>query len=179
MMKDPVCGMKVDVKSAPAISAYEGVTYAFCSPHCKQQFDQQPEQYARKVDERYIHREDELTDDEDDPRTYHQQRQRHHASKWSSPVTSPGPWHDAAPDNRVRNRAWSQRIKWRLFRTWSVAWLSSGSNPALVRLDDRRQPPPRPRFQVRRPDDQLRRSATRGCVQGKRSTRAPGAPHAA
>ena len=48
MTKDPVCGMKVDEKSAPAISAYAGVTYAFCSPHCKQQFDQQPERYARE-----------------------------------------------------------------------------------------------------------------------------------
>lgn len=49
MTKDPVCGMKVDEKSAPATSSYAGVTYAFCSPHCKQQFDQQPEQYARNI----------------------------------------------------------------------------------------------------------------------------------
>ena len=30
MAKDPVCGMDVDIKTAPAKSEYKGKTYYFC-----------------------------------------------------------------------------------------------------------------------------------------------------
>ncbi len=33
--KDPVCGMEVDPKTAPAKSEYMGKAYYFCSPGCK------------------------------------------------------------------------------------------------------------------------------------------------
>jgi YHS domain-containing protein len=41
---DPVCKMKVD-KSVIDKSAYKGKTYYFCSPYCKNEFDQNPEKY--------------------------------------------------------------------------------------------------------------------------------------
>jgi YHS domain-containing protein len=46
---DPVCGMKVDEKNAPAKSEYNGKTFTFCSEECKKRFDQSPEQYAQRV----------------------------------------------------------------------------------------------------------------------------------
>lgn len=46
MQIDPVCGMQVDDRTAPAKSQHQGTNYVFCSADCKQQFDQQPEQYV-------------------------------------------------------------------------------------------------------------------------------------
>lgn len=46
LAKDPVCGMEVDEKSAPAKSEYMGKTYYFCSPGCKKTFDANPAKYA-------------------------------------------------------------------------------------------------------------------------------------
>jgi YHS domain-containing protein len=46
MLKDPVCGMEVDPKTATNKSEYHGQTYYFCSPGCKQSFDKEPEKYA-------------------------------------------------------------------------------------------------------------------------------------
>ena len=51
MAKDPVCGMDVDQQRAAErglTSEYRGQTYSFCSPGCKRQFDQDPEQYLRQ-----------------------------------------------------------------------------------------------------------------------------------
>ena len=49
MEKDPVCGMDVDPKNAPAKSEYEGKIYYFCSLGCKKEFDQQPQKYLKKI----------------------------------------------------------------------------------------------------------------------------------
>ncbi len=46
MAKDPVCGMEVDEKSAPAKSEHMGKTYYFCSPGCKKSFDDNPAKYT-------------------------------------------------------------------------------------------------------------------------------------
>jgi YHS domain-containing protein len=46
MMKDPVCGMQVDEKKAPATSTYQGQKYAFCGSECKEKFDKNPERFA-------------------------------------------------------------------------------------------------------------------------------------
>jgi YHS domain-containing protein len=46
MQIDPVCGMQVDERTAPAKSQYQGTNYYFCCADCKQQFEQQPEQYV-------------------------------------------------------------------------------------------------------------------------------------
>jgi YHS domain-containing protein len=43
---DPVCNMQVDEQSAAGNSEYQGQTYYFCSPGCKQRFDQNPQQFA-------------------------------------------------------------------------------------------------------------------------------------
>jgi len=45
MAKDPVCGMEVNEKTAPATSQYKGTTYYFCAPGCKKAFDADPEKY--------------------------------------------------------------------------------------------------------------------------------------
>jgi P-type Cu+ transporter len=48
VVKDPVCGMSVDVATAAGQSEYEGHTYHFCGSMCKQKFDQDPAQYLGK-----------------------------------------------------------------------------------------------------------------------------------
>jgi YHS domain-containing protein len=45
---DPICNMKVDPNKAAGKSEYQGKTYYFCSPGCKQKFDANPAQYAGK-----------------------------------------------------------------------------------------------------------------------------------
>jgi len=50
-LKDPVCGMEVTYENAQARSEYDGQTYYFCSLGCKEQFDQNPEQYMTQEDE--------------------------------------------------------------------------------------------------------------------------------
>ena len=49
MAKDPVCGMDVNESQAKAKSQYNGQTYYFCSDGCKQKFDANPQQFARKT----------------------------------------------------------------------------------------------------------------------------------
>lgn len=45
MVKDLVCGMEVDPKTAANKSEYKGQMYYFCSPGCKKDFDKEPEKY--------------------------------------------------------------------------------------------------------------------------------------
>jgi YHS domain-containing protein len=47
MAKDPVCGMEVDEKEAPAKSQHMGKTYYFCAPACKKAFDENPSKYTQ------------------------------------------------------------------------------------------------------------------------------------
>jgi len=47
-VKDPVCGMEIDPRSAAGTSTYQGQTYYFCSPGCKRTFDRNPAAYAGK-----------------------------------------------------------------------------------------------------------------------------------
>ena len=49
MVKDPVCGMTIDEKTAAGQRTYDGTTYYFCAPICKQKFDQNPAIYLNKV----------------------------------------------------------------------------------------------------------------------------------
>lgn len=46
-VKDPVCGMEIDSKSAAGKSTYKGKTYHFCSVDEKQQFDKDPAKYVK------------------------------------------------------------------------------------------------------------------------------------
>jgi P-type Cu+ transporter len=45
-MQDPVCGMTVDPHRAAGTEVYNGVQYAFCSPHCLEKFRADPAQYV-------------------------------------------------------------------------------------------------------------------------------------
>jgi len=48
VVKDPVCGMDVDVNSAATKSDYKGQTYYFCCLGCKAKFDAAPESTLRE-----------------------------------------------------------------------------------------------------------------------------------
>ncbi len=49
MAKDPICGMEVDPKEAAATYEYEGDTFYFCNPSCRDKFEQDPEHYTGDV----------------------------------------------------------------------------------------------------------------------------------
>jgi YHS domain-containing protein len=49
MTIDPVCGMKVDEKNAPAETEFAGKKFSFCSEQCRARFEQNPEQYAQRI----------------------------------------------------------------------------------------------------------------------------------
>ena len=42
MVKDPVCGMEVDPRTAKHRSEYAGHAYYFCGTGCKLDFDEDP-----------------------------------------------------------------------------------------------------------------------------------------
>ena len=44
-VKDLVCGMDIEAATAAGRSEYNGKTYYFCGPNCKEKFDLKPEQY--------------------------------------------------------------------------------------------------------------------------------------
>jgi YHS domain-containing protein len=46
-VKDLVCGMMIDPKTAAATSECEGKTYYFCARGCKVAFDKDPEKYIK------------------------------------------------------------------------------------------------------------------------------------
>jgi YHS domain-containing protein len=47
MVKDVVCGMTIDPKTAAGQSEYQGKTYYFCAPGCKRKFDANPQQFVK------------------------------------------------------------------------------------------------------------------------------------
>ncbi|MDH4222500.1 MAG: heavy metal translocating P-type ATPase, partial [candidate division Zixibacteria bacterium] len=48
MFLDPVCGMEVQKEDSAGSSTYKGETYYFCSMHCKEKFDNNPEKYLKE-----------------------------------------------------------------------------------------------------------------------------------
>ncbi|MCX8153231.1 MAG: YHS domain-containing protein [Candidatus Bathyarchaeota archaeon] len=48
MVKDLVCGMDVDEKTAKYKTTYKGKTYYFCAPGCKKMFEENPEKYVSR-----------------------------------------------------------------------------------------------------------------------------------
>src|SRR5262245_57679888 len=46
-VKDPVCGMEIDAKSAAGKANYKGKTYYFCSVSEKEQFEKEPAKYVK------------------------------------------------------------------------------------------------------------------------------------
>jgi YHS domain-containing protein len=55
MVKDPVCGMDVDPKTATNKSEYKGQSYYFCSTGCKKDFDKDPEKYIKAIEQTQHH----------------------------------------------------------------------------------------------------------------------------
>jgi len=47
---DPVCGMQVEIAHAPAAATRDGVTYRFCSDHCRDRFTADPDRYRPVAD---------------------------------------------------------------------------------------------------------------------------------
>jgi YHS domain-containing protein len=45
-VKDPVCGMKVDVANAAGSVSYEGEEVYFCSDNCRRAFEAEPERFV-------------------------------------------------------------------------------------------------------------------------------------
>jgi len=45
-VKDLVCGMMIDPKTAAATRVYEGTTYYFCAPGCAKAFEANPKKYV-------------------------------------------------------------------------------------------------------------------------------------
>ncbi len=45
-VKDPVCGMTIDTESAVGRSEFEGKTFYFCSPACRQNFEANPARFV-------------------------------------------------------------------------------------------------------------------------------------
>ena len=45
MEQDPVCGMRVDPNTARQTAEYQGRTYYFCAPGCKNAFEADPDKY--------------------------------------------------------------------------------------------------------------------------------------
>jgi len=49
MIKDPVCGMKIDENTGEAQTQYHGQKYSFCSDECKQKFERNPEAFSHAM----------------------------------------------------------------------------------------------------------------------------------
>ena len=43
---DPVCGMQVETDHAPASTLRSGTTYSFCSDHCRERFESDPDRFT-------------------------------------------------------------------------------------------------------------------------------------
>jgi len=46
-VRDPVCGMEINSQNAAATTAYQGETFYFCRVECQDQFNQNPQRYAK------------------------------------------------------------------------------------------------------------------------------------
>lgn len=45
MARDPVCGTECDPRTSDRVD-YQGETFYFCSPGCKEEFERNPERYV-------------------------------------------------------------------------------------------------------------------------------------
>jgi Cu+-exporting ATPase len=48
IVKDPVCGMEIDLANAAATENYKEKTYHFCSAVCHDKFKAEPDKYVEK-----------------------------------------------------------------------------------------------------------------------------------
>ncbi len=47
MLKDPVCGKRINRGKAHIVVEYEGVDYFLCCPRCQAEFERAPKSYAK------------------------------------------------------------------------------------------------------------------------------------
>ena len=47
MLKDPVCGKRMNRSKAHIVIEYEGVAYFLCCPQCQSEFERKPQVYAQ------------------------------------------------------------------------------------------------------------------------------------
>ena len=47
---DPVCKMEVDTENPPAKGEYQGITYYFCMPGCKERFMSNPDRFLKSTE---------------------------------------------------------------------------------------------------------------------------------
>lgn len=47
MVKDPICGIDIDPRTAAGQSEYQGQIYYFCSLTCKEAFDKEPHKHVQ------------------------------------------------------------------------------------------------------------------------------------
>jgi len=52
MVTDPVCQMEMEKENVKFISEYRGQIYYFDSEHCKQVFDDSPDEYVGMIPEK-------------------------------------------------------------------------------------------------------------------------------
>ena len=45
LQRDPVCGMQIEMQRAAGTAEKAGKTYYFCSPACKEKFEEHPKQF--------------------------------------------------------------------------------------------------------------------------------------
>lgn len=55
-VKDPVCGMEIEPATAFGKTEYAGKTFYFCSKHCADEFNKNPEKYVSKKHEKQEHK---------------------------------------------------------------------------------------------------------------------------
>lgn len=48
LVTDPVCGMRIDPRTAAGTSDHQGKTVHFCAASCKRRFDADPAKYAHQ-----------------------------------------------------------------------------------------------------------------------------------
>jgi Cu+-exporting ATPase len=46
-VRDPVCGMEINPQNAAATTAYQGETFYLCRVKCQEQFNQNPQRFAK------------------------------------------------------------------------------------------------------------------------------------
>ena len=47
MVRDPVCGMTIDPRTAAGSIEHDGETYYFCSTGCRRQFEADPASFTK------------------------------------------------------------------------------------------------------------------------------------
>ncbi len=50
VVRDPVCGMEINMENAEERSEYQGEIFYFCSDQCRNKFDEDPGRFIGRAD---------------------------------------------------------------------------------------------------------------------------------